>query len=226
MQNTSKGRKPATSTAVSLSDGSLSKIFNYGDTTVTFRTIDGALMVNATQMAKPFGKKGYGWLRLPSTKAYISALIDAREQQSGAQPLRHAYKRPNERILKANGLIITKTGGRGGGGTYFHEDIAIEFARWLSPAFAVWCNDRIKELFRQGMTVQHPQEQPQPHAPQVMTIDDVLGRLREATDLVTALKQERAERERLEAILTGIKKQLDGLHSKSERIPILLPTLF
>ena len=78
--------------------------------------------------------------------------------------------------------------------------------------------------FRQGMTVQHPQEQPQPHAPQVMTIDDVLGRLREATDLVTALKQERAERERLEAILTGIKKQLDGLHSKSE--PILLPTLF
>ncbi len=28
----------------------------------------------------------------------------------------------------------------------------MEFARWLSPAFAVWCNDRIKELIRHGIT--------------------------------------------------------------------------
>lgn len=27
-----------------------------------------------------------------------------------------------------------------------HEDVAIEFARWLSPLFSIWCNDRIKEL--------------------------------------------------------------------------------
>lgn len=33
-----------------------------------------------------------------------------------------------------------------------HEDVAMEFARWLSPAFAIWCNDRIKELLTQGVT--------------------------------------------------------------------------
>lgn len=33
-----------------------------------------------------------------------------------------------------------------------HEDVALEFARWLSPAFAIWCNDRIKELLRTGVT--------------------------------------------------------------------------
>lgn len=31
-----------------------------------------------------------------------------------------------------------------------HEDVALEFARWLSPAFAIWCNDRIKELLMNG----------------------------------------------------------------------------
>lgn len=33
-----------------------------------------------------------------------------------------------------------------------HEDVALEFARWLSPAFAIWCNDRIKELLKNGST--------------------------------------------------------------------------
>lgn len=32
-----------------------------------------------------------------------------------------------------------------------HEDVALEFARWLSPQFAIWCNDRIKELFKEGV---------------------------------------------------------------------------
>ena len=37
-------------------------------------------------------------------------------------------------------------------GTWFHEDVALEFARWLSPPFAIWCNDRIKELLTQGVS--------------------------------------------------------------------------
>lgn len=37
-------------------------------------------------------------------------------------------------------------------GTWFHEDVALEFARWLSPHFAIWCNDRIKELLTTGVT--------------------------------------------------------------------------
>ncbi len=208
MLHTLKDRKRAIPALVS--DGAqLSQIFNYNANPVTFRTIDGALMVNATRMAKPFQKTVYAWLRLPSTKAYISALIDAREQQSGAQPLRNGQRKQlNERELRQSNLVITRKGGRNGGGTYFHEDIAIEFALWLSPAFAVWCNDRIKELFRQGITRSHPQEQPQL---KVKTIDDVLDSLKEVTNLLTALKEERAERERLEGILLGIKRQVESV---------------
>lgn len=223
MKHTSKGRICATSAPVS--DGALSQIFNYNANPVTFRTIDGALMVNATQMAKPFGKMVYDWVRLPSTKAFVSALVEKRAVSFARKSRKHKIHTYN--LLQNSGLSIAKRGGLYiGGGTYFHEDIAIGFARWLSPAFAVWCNDRIKELFRQSVTQQTAQEQPQPHSPEMLTIDDVLCRLREATDLVTALKQERAERERLEAILSGIKSQIDSVPSKAERLPILLPELF
>lgn len=226
MLHTSKRRTLATATAVSSSNGTKSQIFNYNDNAVTFRTIDGALMVNATQMAKPFGKVVSEWLRLPSTKAYIMALIDVRLQKLN-KGLSHIENRKplNERELRTNKFVRTTKGGRGSG-TYLHEDIAIEFTRWLSPAFAIWCNDRIKELFRQGVAQQHPQEQPQPQSPEMLSINGVLQRLREATDLVTALKQERAERERLEAILAGIKSQIDSVPSTKKRLPILLPELF
>lgn len=211
MQNISKGRKPATSTAVLSSAGSLSKIFNYGDTAVTFRTVDGSLMVNATQMAKPFGRRVSAWLRLPSTKAFIMALIDMRAQTFNVQKSHIGKRRTlNNKELRGNNFVKAQKGGRCSG-TYLHEDIAIEFARWLSPAFAVWCNDRIKELFRQGITQPIPQEQPR-----IGNLDDALMTLRESADLITALKAERAERERLEAVLSSVKRLIDGLPSKAE----------
>ena len=52
-------------------------------------------------------------------------------------------------------LVVTVKGGNinsTGQGTWMHEDVALEFARWLSPKFAIWCNDRIKELMKYGFT--------------------------------------------------------------------------
>jgi hypothetical protein len=31
------------------------------------------------------------------------------------------------------------------------EDLTLEFARWLSPEFRIWCNDKIKELLKKGV---------------------------------------------------------------------------
>ena len=33
-----------------------------------------------------------------------------------------------------------------------HEDIALDFAQWLSVDFRLWCNDRLKELMKTGVT--------------------------------------------------------------------------
>ena len=111
-------------------------IFNYGGCPVTFCNEDGSVMVNATQMAKRFGKQSSEWLRLPSTRDFLSELSSM-----------------GKSLTCDNQLVITKMGSPdNGGGTWLHEDVALEFARWLSPKFAIWCNDRIKELLTQGVT--------------------------------------------------------------------------
>lgn len=126
------------------------------------------VMVNATEMAKTFGKRPAKWLELPSTKEFLAALTDVRKSDFA--------------------LIQTDKGGiSGGGGTWMHEDVALEFARWLSPAFAIWCNDRIKELLKYGMTATQP------------TLDEMVNNPDLVIRMATQLKQERKEKARLEA---------------------------
>lgn len=108
----------------------LIKTFEYDTFNITFENKNGQLMINATEMARPFGKIVSEWKRLPSTDKFIEAL----NQTKGNS---HSY-------------IMAKEGVNGG--TWLHEDLAIEFARWLSPKFAIWCNDRIKEVMRYGFT--------------------------------------------------------------------------
>ena len=90
-------------------------------------------MVNATEMAKPFGKLAKDWLSNKSTKEFLSTLSAVR-------------------TIPLTDLVEIKQGGNSEQGTWMHEDVALEFARWLSPAFAIWCNDRIKELLKTGVT--------------------------------------------------------------------------
>jgi hypothetical protein len=108
------------------------KIFQYNNYPVTFNT-GKSTMINATEMAKPFGKRPAKWLELPSTKTFLSSLCEVRKSD----------------IIN---LVVTAKGNSGSfqQGTWMHEDVAMEFARWLSPEFAIWCNDRIKELLLNG----------------------------------------------------------------------------
>lgn len=107
------------------------QIFQYDGSPVSFKKSN-SVMVNATEMAKPFGKLPKDWLSNKSTKEFLSTLSAVR------------------------GIILTDLveiiqGGNGKQGTWMHEDVALEFARWLSPSFAIWCNDRIKELLTTGV---------------------------------------------------------------------------
>lgn len=105
--------------------------FDYNGSKITF-SIDKDVYVNATKMAKPFGKRPVDWMNLPSTNEFLQVLSNVRKSD----------------ISK---LVITKQGSSVyGGGTWMHKDVAIEFARWLSPMFAIWCNDRILELLTKG----------------------------------------------------------------------------
>ncbi len=111
------------------------QVFNYNDNPVSFELGDGRMMVNATQMARHFGygKRPQFWLNNQSSKEFLAALSKARN------------------LALADLVRVTKGGNLSG--TWMHEDVAIEFARWLSPEFAIWCNDRIRELVRFGMAI-------------------------------------------------------------------------
>ncbi|EFA92129.1 KilA-N domain protein [Hoylesella buccalis ATCC 35310] len=127
-------------------------------------------MVNATEMAKSFGKTTKDWLRTNASSEFINSLSVVRQ-------------------ICPSQLVVVKKGNSNEfeQGTWMHEDVALEFARWLSPAFAIWCNDRIKELLKYGMTATQP------------TLDEMLNNPDLVIRMATQLKQERAEKTRLEA---------------------------
>ena len=101
--------------------------FTYEGNAITFATGDNVMM-NATQMCKPFGKTSKDWLVNKSTREFLNTLSAVRR-------------------IPLTDLVVVYQGGTNQG-TWMHEDVAIEFARWLSPKFAIWCNDRIKDMVR------------------------------------------------------------------------------
>lgn len=105
-------------------------VFSYEDTGIAFKAYDGTAMVNATQMAKPFNKQVTRWLNRQSIREFLPELAKVRN-------------------CTLDDLVQVVKGGNNPG-TWMHEDVALEFARWLSPMFAIWCNDRIKELLTTG----------------------------------------------------------------------------
>lgn len=98
------------------------------------------MWVNATEMAKPFGKKPIDWLRQQSTNEFLETLFKVRNTEGKVS---HTHFE-NQNYY---GFVVTERGGANPC-SWFHEDVAIEFARWLAPAFAIWCNDRIKEILK------------------------------------------------------------------------------
>jgi len=143
----------------------LTKLFDYEGNKVTFKNENGVAYVNATQMAKKFGKTAKDWLRTSQSEEFINSL----------SAIRHISPLELVKVVK----------GGNAAGTWMQEDIAIEFSRWLSPAFAIWCNDRIKELLTFGMTAT-----PETLESMLTNPDLIIG-------LANQLKTERAEKERL-----------------------------
>lgn len=109
------------------------KMFSYGGNDISFYVKGDSIYLNATEMAKVFGKRPVDFLRLESTSKLIKATV-----------------RNNH--CDESQLVRTVNGGSGRNGTWLHEDIALDFAQWLSVDFKIWCSARLKELFGFGAT--------------------------------------------------------------------------
>jgi len=104
--------------------------FIYQDTEIHFLLgNEKNVMVNATEMAKAFGKRIDVFLKTEPTNAFINAL---EFPPTGV----------NSVSIKRSDLIVTK----GHQGTYFHRILALKFAAWLDPYFEVWVYSRVEDL--------------------------------------------------------------------------------
>ena len=95
-----------------------------------------AIWMNATDIAKHHGRPVTNWVRNSSTEEYVTALKSRYSEMNNGK---------NQEFLK----IL-----QGGTyqGTWIHQKLAIRFAQWLSPEFAVWVDERIEELLTTGKT--------------------------------------------------------------------------
>jgi phage antirepressor YoqD-like protein len=108
---------------------------------VLFDFSDQSKLINATQMAKPFKKLVADFLRLDSVNDYIHALKEHYEKCYG---ISH-----NENISHML-LLVRQTGSYDERGTWMCPELALRFAQWLNPKFAVWVDVQIQELLKKG----------------------------------------------------------------------------
>ena len=114
---------------------------------IEFKTIEGYVYANANQMANGFGgsKKLENWKNSPNTKRYIEALTNS---------------------LKSRELNLIDSREGKNGGTWIHEKLILNFARYLNVEFELWCDEQIATLLREGKV----ELQPKPMSIQQMMI--------------------------------------------------------
>jgi len=103
--------------------------FEFNNQEVDFEQNDQTLMVNATQMAKIFGKDVFQFTRIDGTKSFISSCL--KPQNCGLLGIK------SEEDL----IISTQKSG-----TWMHRVLALKFAAWLDPDFEVWVYHTIDQL--------------------------------------------------------------------------------
>lgn len=113
-------------------------LLQFHGSAIAFQEINGSLMVNATQMAKPFGKRTRDWLITQQAQDLIQEMTEAGN-------------------LASTDLQVIKKGGKNQG-TWFQEDVALLFAQWLSPKFYLACNRKLKQLISDQARIQSAPE--------------------------------------------------------------------
>jgi hypothetical protein len=108
--------------------------FIYQETQIHFLLQnEGEVMVNATDLAKAFGKETKDFLRNETTKAFINAFIETENA---------TLNKENSPFISEKDVVFS----RQKTGTFMRRELAVYFAMWLDPYFAVWVTKTIDQL--------------------------------------------------------------------------------
>jgi hypothetical protein len=115
------------------------QILKYNDQEVEFEFNKQNVMVNATEMAKIFGKQVNHFMDTDGTRKFIDACLKFNSRKNGNSEYKNS---PFFGIEKEDDLIISNQKS----GTWMHRILALKFAAWLNPAFELWVYATIENL--------------------------------------------------------------------------------
>lgn len=117
--------------------------FQFGNQVVEFDISGTDVLVNATEMARIYGKVPYDFLKQEGTKRFIEELkASFLENRSDLKSERDA----GNALLGDENIVRTDRGGDDRGATWMHRQLALKFAAWLDPKFEVWIFRTIDQL--------------------------------------------------------------------------------
>jgi len=99
--------------------------------------INGNVRVNLTQMAKQFRKRPADWLRTEESESYLSKLASVKK-------------------CVLTDLVSVRNGGKNPGTWAFDFRVAMRFAQWLDPYFAIMVDDLLVKLLTGEKVVAEP----------------------------------------------------------------------
>ena len=95
--------------------------------------------VSVTPIAKKFNKKTADYLKLAKTQEYIKALVQKLSVEGNP-------------VTEETLVFIVQSGVPQNQGTWLHPKLVIDFARWLNPEFALWCDEQIENILKSKQT--------------------------------------------------------------------------
>ena len=107
------------------------EICKFNGNAITFVVSKESMMVNATEMAKVFGKQVNEFMSSDRTKAFIASCL-----KNGKSLF------SDSGVEKEEDLVVSKQRT----GTWMHRLLALKFAAWLHPDFEVWVYSTIERL--------------------------------------------------------------------------------
>lgn len=106
---------------------------------IEFKVIDGMVYAKANTMCDSV--KLDNWKRSSNTKRYVEALRN----------------KASNNTVKITEFIKSEEGVKGG--TWIHEKLILNLARYVSVEFEIWCDDIIAELLREGTVTIKPKSE-------------------------------------------------------------------
>lgn len=117
------------------------RILKFEENEITFQlSKDNGMMINATEMAKPFGKKVEAFMRNEGTISFIEEALKSENSRFLIPENNRNSGYSDEEIRE---FLVDS---RQKSGTFMHRVLALKFAAWLDPKFELWVYSTIEKL--------------------------------------------------------------------------------